>query len=509
VLAYNKDKTLSNNQNAYDFYFIISSIIDSYRDISRFINILTLNYEGVKDDVNFIHFILVEALRYKYPLVIDSMYKQTDKLFSFDYKNNLVSLNNYDATKSTLTITISEESFQTITKKITKEVKQNSNLRQLFDKHIKKESIDSILNNFLSEFTLNESDKNIITLFFKVIFVNYQKDIKHLLNHPNYYFNYFSYRNSKDSIPMMEFEKAIKDTKNVNEFNANIDGWLSTGKENIEDCFYNYSPTDYETYKTYVLGFLHAAKIMQSSKKIRFNTRMDKVLEEKLPDLKIGDNQKELETFFNTEFIESAKYPFVEELTYLNNVMKIHFNEKVENNKDLRELEERSNSQEEIHEFQITPYLSEINLFSIITDYKYYIEKIIRKTGTDKPLDSKEFFKQVAGTNGWFHLAGVFGSDNEKKELQNILKEFIEGYSEEEVYNIFLDGFAYEQVTDDNGDVVDIRQFEGYPYMGIGSLFNNYEEFDDFLGKLQHDKIQNMGEIQKVYHMYFYENKKS
>jgi ABC-type lipoprotein export system ATPase subunit len=499
ALAYNRDRTFLDNQNAYNFYFIISSIIDSYRDISRFINILTLNYEGVKDDVNFIHFILVEALRYKYPLVIDSMHKQRDKLFSFDRENNLVSLNDYDATKSTLTITISEENFQTITKKITKEVKQNSNLRQLFDKYIKKESIDSTLNSFLSEFTLNEADKNIITLFFKLIFVDYPKNTGHLLNHPKYYSNYFSYRNSKDSIPRMEFEKAIKDTKSVNEFNVSIDAWLNTNKKNIEDCFYNYSPTDYKTYKTYILGFLYAAK------KMKFNTRMDRVLENKLPDLTLDDNKNKLRDFFDKEFVEASNYPFVEELVYLNKIIKIHFNEEVEYNKELRELERTSNSHEEIFDFEGSHKLSKINLFLIITNYEYYIEKFIEKTAKVKDLKSEEFksfFKQVAGDKGWFRFVGYYDNEKGKEKFQKILKEFIEKHSEDDVYEILLESIQEEQEIDSYGRIY-FTPFEANPYIGICSLFNDYDEFYVFFKKLKYDKMKNEKDIENIYWKYY------
>lgn len=496
ALAYNRDRTFLDNQNAYNFYFIISSIIDSYRDISRFINILTLNYEGVKDDVNFIHFILVEALRYKYPLVIDSMYKQTDKLFFFDFKKNSVYLKNFSEENKTLSITISEQDFENIEKDINRENTSIADLKKLFGKHIK--SVSPSYDKFLSGFTLEEGDKDIIMMFFKLIFIYRENGTgKRLLNHPNYYFNYFSYRNSKNSISVMEFEKAIKDTKSVNEFNLNIDGWLNTDKKNIEDCFYNYSPTDYKTYKTYILGFLYAAK------KMKFNTRMDRVLEDKLPNLTLGDNKKNLRNFFDNEFVESAKYPFRKELVYLNNIMKIHFDEEIKYNTKKEEAEREGYDEFFTDTLNLTP----IRLLSVITDYKYYIGKFLKKIEKVEDLDSedfKSFFRQVAGDKGWFRFVGYYDNEEGKEKFQKILKEFIEKHSEDDVYKILLESIQQEQEIDRDG-TIGFTTFEANPYISICSLFQNYNEFGIFLKELKFDKIKNKKGVIKAYDRFYRE----
>ncbi len=481
-----------------NFYIIISSLIDSYRDINRFINILTINYQEVEDDVFFVHFILIEALRYKYPLVIDTMYKQTNELFSFD--NDSVKLNNHNAEKNTLTFRISEIEFKTLKDEIQKNINTTSSphFHQIFDKYVKEESVDSTLNNFLSEFTLSITDKNIIKLFFELLFGEKSKTKVRSLNHPNYYFNYFSFRIAKDAISIIEFNMLVKGN-NVEKLKEKVDEWLNLAKKNLEDCFYNYLPTDYETYKTYILVFLYA------SEKMSFTNRMDRVLNDKLPDLKFDDNKNRLKNFFNKEFIESAQYPFVQELKYLNNLKKIHFDEfNYRSNYLLNsgyDEELASRHLEYVIENEGIDF-SDIRLFSIIDSS--YIKKFIEKAGKIEDLDSEEFksfFGQVAGDKGWFNYVGRYGDANLKTELQNILKAFIEKHTEVDVKKILLEGIEEEDEVINNKAIK--IPVQGSPYTGICSLFENYNEFDVFLKKIKHnEKMSNEKLIREAYSMY-------
>lgn len=481
----------------YNFYIIISSLIDSYRDIDRFINILIINYKDVKNDVSFVHFILIEALRYKYPLVIDTMYRQSHQLFEFDPDKSSVYLKDFGGKNKTLNITISEQDFEKIESNINKVEASKINLNQLFNNHIK--TITPSYDKFISKFNLEERDKDVIMMFFKLIFVYRQnRKGKNLLNYPNSYINYFSYRISKDAISTIEF-KIVVEGNSVDKFKEKIDEWLKSGKNNLEDSFYHYFPTKYEIYRTYIIGFLYAAK------KIQFNSRMDNILEDKLPDLEIGDNKKELKNFFDKEFTESSKYPFVEELRYLNNLTKIHFYEEM-----AFKTEEAKAEREGYEEhFTDTLNLKPIKLFSIIVDYKYYVKEFIEAAGKIENLDSQEFksfFNQVAGEKGWFRYVGFYDSPEGKSKFQDILKTFIEKHSENNVYKILLKDIQEEELIDNQYGQKSIIPFKADVYQGIRLLFENDEKLSKFLKDLKYNNILKEKEIKDIYHEYYRED---
>ena len=68
-----------NSSTAYPF---LDLILTTLRDVNRFINVFTYQYNQIQSEVNFTDFFNITLLRIKYPHLVDYLYKNKDKFFT-------------------------------------------------------------------------------------------------------------------------------------------------------------------------------------------------------------------------------------------------------------------------------------------------------------------------------------------------------------------------------------------------------------------------------------------
>lgn len=91
-----KYKTALEHLNERPEYLKVECAIFNFRDINRFINVFLTNYRNdVIDEVDFIDFFNLQLLRYKYPILHDSLYYKKEFFLSNQNKERLLDFKKY------------------------------------------------------------------------------------------------------------------------------------------------------------------------------------------------------------------------------------------------------------------------------------------------------------------------------------------------------------------------------------------------------------------------------